>query len=153
MDFAALPKNSLTYLLNIGAMGRNSLAPGTGPGETFPEELRLLNSEQVYLWVPVISHGQVLGLLALGAKLGGDIFSGEDMDILRIVAQQLAPLIENIHLVTRLRQYAASLEQRVEERTAELHASKERVEAVLSSVGDGVFVTDLNGYVLTVNRL
>jgi two-component system phosphate regulon sensor histidine kinase PhoR len=117
-----------------------------------PEELRLLNSEQVYLWVPVISHGQVLGLLALGAKLGGDIFSGEDMDILRIVAQQLAPLIENIHLVTRLRQYAASLEQRVEERTAELHASKERVEAVLSSVGDGVFVTDLNGYILTVNR-
>jgi two-component system phosphate regulon sensor histidine kinase PhoR len=44
------------------------------------------------------------------------------------------------------------LEQRVEERTAELHASKERVEAVLSSVGDGVFVTDLNGIILTVNR-
>jgi len=87
-----------------------------------------------------------------GAKLGGDIFSGEDMDILRIVAQQMGPLIENIHLVTRLRQYATSLEQRVEERTAELHAAKERVEAVLSSVGDGVFVTDLSGIVLTVNR-
>jgi len=91
-------------------------------------------------------------LFALGSKLGGDIFSGEDMDILRIVAQQTGPLIENIHLVTRLRQYAAGLEQRVEERTAELHAAKERVEAVLSSVGDGVFVTDLSGVILTVNR-
>ena len=152
MDFAALPKNSLTYLLNIGAMGRNTLRQALAEAKLSPEELRLLNSEQVYLWVPVIGHGQVLGLLALGAKLGGDIFSGEDMDILRIVAQQMAPLIENIHLVTRLRQYAAGLEQRVEERTAELHASKERVEAVLSSVGDGVFVTDLNGKILTVNR-
>jgi len=25
MDFVALPKNSLTYLLNIGVIGRNSL--------------------------------------------------------------------------------------------------------------------------------
>jgi two-component system phosphate regulon sensor histidine kinase PhoR len=102
--------------------------------------------------VPVTGHGQVLGLLALGGKLGGDVFSGEDMDILRIVGRQMGPLIENIHLLTRLREYAAELEQRVEERTAELHAAKERVEAVLSSVGDGVIVTDLNGRILTVNN-
>jgi two-component system phosphate regulon sensor histidine kinase PhoR len=74
------------------------------------------------------------------------------MDILRIVARQLGPLIENIHLVTRLRQYAAELEKRVEERTAEVFAAKERVEAVLSSVGDGVVVTDLDGRILTVNQ-
>jgi two-component system phosphate regulon sensor histidine kinase PhoR len=74
------------------------------------------------------------------------------MDILRIVARQMGPLIENIHLVTRLRQYAAELEKRVEERTAEVFAAKERVEAVLSSVGDGVVVTDLDGRILTVNQ-
>jgi two-component system phosphate regulon sensor histidine kinase PhoR len=102
--------------------------------------------------VPVIGHGQVLGLLALGPKLGGDVFSGEDMDILRIVSRQMGPLIENINLVTRLRQYAAELEKRVEERTAELFDAKERVEAVLSSVGDGVVVTDLEGNILTVNQ-
>jgi GAF domain-containing protein len=65
--------------------------------------MQLLESEQVYLWVPVIGHGNVLGLLALGPKFGGDIFSGEDMDILRVVSRHMAPLIENIHLVTRLR--------------------------------------------------
>jgi PAS domain S-box-containing protein len=100
----------------------------------------------------VIGHGQVLGLLALGPKLGGDVFSGEDMDILRIVSRQMGPLIENIHLVTRLRQHAAELEKRVEERTAELFNAKERVEAVLSSVADGVVVTDLEGNILTVNK-
>ncbi len=151
LSFSALPKNSLTYLLNIGAIGREALREALAEVRLSPEESQLLHSEQIYLWVPIISHGQVLGLLALGSKLGGDVFSGEDMDILRIVSRQMGPLIENIHLVTRLRQYAAELEQRVEERTAELHAEKERVEAVLSSVGDGVFVTDLEGNIVAVN--
>lgn len=150
-SFLALPKNSLTYLLNIGAIGREALREALAEVRLSPEERQLLDSEQIYLWVPIISHGQVLGLIALGSKLGGDVYSGEDMDILRIVSRQMGPLIENIHLVTRLRQYAAELEQRVEERTAELHAEKERVEAVLSSVGDGVIVTDLEGNILAVN--
>jgi PAS domain S-box-containing protein len=152
LSFQTLPKNSLTYLLNIGAVGRESLRESLDEVKLSPEEHELLASEQIYLWVPVIGHGQVLGLLALGPKTGGDVFSGEDMDILRIVSSQMGPLIENIHLVTRLRQYAAELEKRVEERTAELFDAKERVEAVLSSVGDGVVVTDLDGKILTVNQ-
>ncbi|HLE13567.1 MAG TPA: ATP-binding protein [Anaerolineales bacterium] len=150
--FSTLPKNSLTYLLKIGMVGRNSLRKSLSEVRLSNEERELLESDQIYLWVPVTGHGQVLGLLALGGKLGGDVFSGEDMDILRIVGRQMGPLIENIHLLTRLREYAAELEQRVEERTAELHAAKERVEAVLSSVGDGVIVTDLDGRILTVNN-
>jgi PAS domain S-box-containing protein len=152
LSFQTLPKNSLTYLLNIGAVGRESLGEALAQVKLSPEEHELLASEQIYLWVPVIGHGQVLGLLALGPKKGGDVFSGEDMDILRIVSRQMGPLIENIHLVTRLRQYAADLEKRVEARTAELFDAKERVEAVLSSVGDGVVVTDLDGKILTVNK-
>jgi two-component system phosphate regulon sensor histidine kinase PhoR len=152
LSFQTLPQNSLTYLLNIGAVGRESLRDTLSEIKLSPEELELLASEQIYLWVPVIGHGQVLGLLALGPKKGGDVFSGEDMDILRVVSTQMGPLIENIHLVTRLRQYAAELEKRVEERTSELFDAKERVEAVLSSVGDGVVVTDLDGNILTVNQ-
>lgn len=152
LDFTPLPRNSLSYLLNIGVTGRAALRRALSEVKLSPEERQLLDSEQVYLWVPVIGHGQVLGLIALGSKLGGDVFSGEDMDILRIVSRQMGPLIENIHLVTRLRQYASELERRVEERTAELHAEKERVEAVLSSVGDGVIVTDLEGKIMAVNR-
>jgi PAS domain S-box-containing protein len=152
LSFQTLPQNSLTYLLNIGAVGRESLRETLAEVKLSPEEHELLASEQIYLWVPVIGHGQVLGLLALGPKTGGDVFSGEDMDILRIVSRQMGPLIENIHLVTRLRQYAAELEKRVDERTAELFDAKERVEAVLSSVGDGVVVTDLDVNILTVNQ-
>jgi PAS domain S-box-containing protein len=60
-------------------------------------------------------------------------------------------VIENLHLLTQLRQYAAELEGRVEARTAELHDAKNRVEAILASVGDGVSVIDLDGNFLTLN--
>ena len=91
-------------------------------------------------------------MLALGPKVGGDVFSADDMDILRVVVQQVGPVIENIHLLTDLKSYASELEKRVEERTVELYDAKERVEAILASVGDGVIVTDLDGHILTVNR-
>jgi len=149
--FPVLPKTSLTFLLRIGAVEKSSLSEALSEISLSPQEHELLNSEQVHLWVPVVGHGQILGLLALGPKYGGDIYSGEDMDILRVVSRQLSPIIENIHLLNQLRQYAAELETRVDERTAELYDAKERVEAILANVGDGVFVTNLEGEILTVN--
>ena len=149
--FPTLPRSSLEYLLNIGVVEKASLKRALSEVTLSPEEHQLLNSEQVHLWVPVLGHGQIQGFLALGPKFGGDIFSAEDMDILRVVARQMGPVIENIQLLNRLKEHAAELEERVLERTAELHDAKERVEAILASVGDGVFVTDLNGCIQIIN--
>ncbi|MCI0519636.1 MAG: ATP-binding protein, partial [Chloroflexi bacterium] len=150
--YMPLPRTSLSYLLNMGTVvERNVLRKALSETTLSPEEHSLLNSEQMHLWVPIIGHGHVLGLFALGAKFGGDIFSGEDADILRVVARQMAPLIENVHLVTRLRQHAATLEINVAQRTEELNAAKKRVEAILASVGEGVIVTDLRGQISEVN--
>ena len=150
-DYPVLPRTSLTFLLKIGAVERINLKKTLTQVSVAPEELQLLNSEQIHLWVPVVGHEQILGLLALGPKLGGDVFSGEDLDILRVLARQMGPVIENLHLLMRLRQHASELEQRVRERTEELYDAKERVEAILASVGDGVIVTDLEGVIIRIN--
>lgn len=149
--YPVLPRSSLSYLLKIGTVERNSLRKALSDVPITPEELQLLNSEQIHLWVPIVGHEQILGLLALGPKLGGDVFSTDDLDILRVLVRQLGPIIEKLNLLTRLIQYAAELEERVNERTAELHSSKERVEAILASVGDGVIVTDLDGKIIRAN--
>lgn len=152
MSYPTLPRSSLQYLLTMGdAIERTSLLKQLSEISITPEERQLLSSEQVYLWVPVIGRGHVQGLLALGPKFGGDIFSDEDVDILRVISRQIGPIMENVHLLTQLRQHASQLEQRVAERTAELHDAKERVEAILAGVGDGVFVTDLDTNILTLN--
>lgn len=150
-QYPHLPRSSLEFLLNLGVVEKNSLRKALTEVTLSPEELQLLESEQIHLWVPVIAHAKIQGLLALGPKLGGDIFSSEDIDIMRVVARQIAPILENLHLVTRLRQYTAELEQRVKLRTAELFDAKERVEAILASVGEGVVVTDLNGHIEIIN--
>ena len=153
LRFSTLPRSSLAFLLHLGdEVGRSSLREALSEVSFTPEETQLLNTEQDHLWVPIIGHSQVQGMIALGPKYGGDIFSNEDIDILRIVARQIGPLIENIHLLTELRQHAYALEKRVEERTAELYNAKERVEAILASVGDGVIVTDLDSTITTVNK-
>ena len=146
-----LPRSSLEYLLKVGGEEKATIAEALKAAQVSPEEYQLLNTEQEHLWIPIIGHSKILGLLALGQKYGGDIFSAEDMDILRVVARTLGPIIENIHLLNQLRKYANELEQRVEERTAQLFEAKERVEAILRSVGDGVVVTNLVGGIETVN--
>ncbi len=151
-SYPILPRSSLTYLLKLGVVERTSLLHSLAEVAISPEELQLLQSEQIHLWVPVIGRGQILGLLALGPKVGGDVFSSDDMDILRMVAREMGPIIENLHLVSHLRDHAADLEQRVHERTVELFNAKERVEAILASVGEGVVVTDLDGKITTVNE-
>ncbi len=152
-NYTALPRSSMNYLLHVGGMmERVELKKALAQTILSPEEDRLLNSPQVHLWVPVIGHGRMLGLIALGPKFGGDEFSTEDLDILRVLARQLSPLIENIHLVTQLRQHAEDLEQRVVERTAELNTTMERSQAILASVGEGVIVIDLRGRIQTVNE-
>lgn len=150
-EYPILPRSSLSYLLNLGVVERTSLLQSLTEVTITPEEFELLKSEQIHLWVPTVGRGQILGLLALGPKIGGDVFSSDDMDILRVVARELGPIIENLHLVSHLRNHAANLEKRVHERTVELFDAKERVEAILASVGEGVVVTDLDGKITTVN--
>ena len=152
VSFSNLPKKILKHLPESGVVKNETLQTPLLRDTLSIGEIMFIRSERIQIWVPIAGHHQVLGLLALGPKFGGDAFSEEDMDILLLFGRQLGTVIENIHLLTRLRRYAAELEKRVEERTAELHAAKERVEAVLSSVGDGVIVFNLDGKIVRVNQ-
>jgi predicted ATPase/signal transduction histidine kinase/tRNA A-37 threonylcarbamoyl transferase component Bud32 len=65
------------------------------------------------LLLPIISYGKLLGVLYLENDLIEDVFTAERMELLKVLASQVAISIENALFYN-------SMEKKVEERTAEL---------------------------------
>ena len=53
---------------------------------------------------------------------------------------------------TQLRSYAQTLEQRVDERTAEVSTSEEKYHALMNDASDAILIADLRGNLMDVNR-
>ncbi len=75
---------------------------------------------------PLIAGDRVLGVINVESALP-DAFSSDDLRLLTTLAGQLATVLEKARLDAELAQYTTTLEQRVEERTAELRAVNEQL--------------------------
>lgn len=110
----------------------------------YPQRDRaLLEAEGIHsvLSVGLKHKGDLLGGLHLHAAETG-FFSDEFIQIACEVADQLAIGIHTSVLNERIRRYAAELEERVAQRTAELRLQKTRLEAILQSSSDGILLVD-----------
>jgi serine phosphatase RsbU (regulator of sigma subunit)/class 3 adenylate cyclase len=96
-------------------------APGDGPQlSTSPsQDVMLAPSEQelsqrlgAALWVPVMLQGRPMGVLALGAKLSGEVYTEEELDALCMVANGAASALE-IAALSAERERQARLQQEV----------------------------------------
>jgi len=117
---------------------------------TQPEYFPLIKSTRSELVIPILREGIVLGNIDLqSTKVGG--FLDIDLDYLQALAEQAALAINNARLYQELETYNEYLEQAVKERTTELESTKNRVESILSSVGDALMVLGMNGRIKQVN--
>lgn len=74
-----------------------------------PAEATWLGSAAVETWLPLARKGELLGILLLGARSGGDLLDGQDRRILCSVAHQAALAAENVRLADALRASQAEL--------------------------------------------
>jgi predicted ATPase/signal transduction histidine kinase/DNA-binding response OmpR family regulator/tRNA A-37 threonylcarbamoyl transferase component Bud32 len=82
------------------------------------------------LCAPLLHKGKVAGMLYLENNLTTGAFTSERLTVLNLLASQAAISIENARLYTQLEAYSRDLEQKVEQRTAELaQATREAQEA------------------------
>ena len=96
--------------------------------------LGILESLGASLAVPIGSRGGLTGFIALGQKKSGELFVGEDLELLATVANQAATAIENAASYEALAALNRSLEEKVAARTAALRkalAAKERTQEQL----------------------
>lgn len=119
---------------------------------TYPGWAPLPGTEWLHSYVgaPIKVGGLVVGFLNVDSNRP-DQFTADDAQRLQAFANQAAAAIENAGLFQELRRYAEQLEQRVQERTAQLQSQVARAEAILSSVSDGIAVTDRDGTMLQAN--
>ncbi|MBK8989865.1 MAG: hypothetical protein IPM39_28020 [Chloroflexi bacterium] len=65
-------------------------------------EQTVLDHRSIHLWVPIKGLNHSLGILILGPKYGGDLFSDEDMEILDVVSRQASAIFQNAQLIQEL---------------------------------------------------
>jgi signal transduction histidine kinase len=75
------------------------------------DEQRLFACALNRLWVPLVGHNEILGVLVLGPKRGDDLFDSEDIQMLKVVARQVSVIIQNAALLTELQQRAVDMER------------------------------------------
>ncbi len=81
------------------------------------------------LVIPFTVKGEVIGLIALGAKESGAFFTIDDIDFLYTLANQGALSISNARAYQAIQDFNTALEQKVEERTSELARTNEELYA------------------------
>ncbi|MCX5726266.1 MAG: ATP-binding protein, partial [Candidatus Saganbacteria bacterium] len=89
----------------------------------------------IQLWVPIISKKELMGIIALGEKQSGEIYSIEDLNLLTTLANQTALALDNVRLyeeVVNMKNYS---------------------EEILQSMMNGVLTTDMAGNIVTSNEM
>jgi len=90
--------------------------------------------------VPLVLKDRLLAVLVLGAKESGRVLSDQDIDLLKTISKQAAVALEN-----------AQLYQEIFRSQSALLNEKQRTEAVISSLLDGLVMVDKLNNVVLVN--
>ena len=104
------------------------------------------------LCVPVRVKGQIIGVLQ-ALHRNTRWFDQNGLRLLYSVASSVGIAIENARLFSEVQAFNHQLEQMVAERTRQLIEEKERTEAILTSMADGLLVLDARGRILTANTV
>jgi len=84
---------------------------------------------QSVLCLPLVDRTQLRGVLYLENQTTSGVFHSERLAALNLLATQAAIALENARLYQDLERYSQTLEQQVEERTAQLQTAKEQADS------------------------
>lgn len=104
------------------------------------------------LYVPLkLPDGQIVGVMSMDDPNDGRRPTRESLAPLELFAHQAAVAIENAQLIQQVKEYAQNLEKMVDERTADLRRSEEKLKSIFAASPDAIMAMDLNGNIIECN--
>lgn len=124
------PKGDMTQLVAL-TKGRVASMPVALVDEMAveaPEIAERMNQTDVSLIVRIKTSNEVLGYIFFGFKENGSMYTSQDIDLVRLVAEGLSVSVQNALRFDEIQDFNATLQQRVNEATAELRRSNTQLQ-------------------------
>ncbi len=110
---------------------------GIGKSNSFEKKLYTAGARAL-VKAPLIVQGKLIGVLVM-SSVDPDFFTEEYLEIIKDVSAQLALSLHHENLLNEIRRHAEQLEKRVQDRTAEIEATRQRLELAVKAGEIGVW--------------
>lgn len=101
--------------------------------------------------VPMVLHGDTVGVIEAMNKRDGSDFSPHDASLLTVIAQQAALFLENLRLYGVLQERVEYANAELVQAMRQLRSEKARIDTLVEGMADGVVATDGDGRIVLVN--
>ncbi len=88
---------------------------------------RLMRKQDLTIVIPLTVRHELIGGLVLGQKASGEIYSSEDIDLLKIVAPEIAVAVRNALSYEEIKKFNITLENEVDRATHRLRKANKRL--------------------------
>jgi len=92
----------------------------------------------VAMTVPIRLDNKLIGILAMGDKISGDMYTAEDCSLLKTFSYQAAVALEKSQLYEKAKNYSVELEKEVRERTGKIQSLQEEQKLMMLEIAHGM---------------
>jgi signal transduction histidine kinase len=94
--------------------------------------------EAAELEIPIRSNGKIVGSIELTSKRSEDPYTHEDISLLTTFSTQAGVALEKARLYKQVKEYAETLEERVQERTQAIERLQKEQESMMLEISHGL---------------